>query len=198
MNRLIVMVLLLAAAAAGAQTTAAKKELVAKVLQLQQPNIEILARQLAEQPAALVMQRAGAVLQQRIPPDKRDAIARDVQGDLKKFVDEVVPLVRERAVRLTPGTIGVLLEERFSEDELKQVIAILESPVNRKFQQLGPEMIKVLTDKLVAENKAVIDPKIRSMEQAVAGHLGIPLNPPANGAAPAGAPPKPPAKAASN
>ena len=196
MKRVIVMALMLAAAAAGAQTAPSKKELVAKVLQLQQGAIESVARQMAEQPAALVMQRAGAVLQQRIPPDKREAIARDVQADVKKYVDEAVPLVRDQAVRLAPSTIGALLEERFTEDELKQLISIIESPVNRKFLQLGGEMQKSLADKLVAETKSAMEVKIRALEQSVANHLGIaPSAPSGAGSGPTA---RPPARASSN
>jgi hypothetical protein len=134
----------LASGAVFAESTAAKKELVAKVLQLQQPAIELVARAMAEQPAQVLMQRAGPILQQRIPPDKRQAVAQDIQADVKKYVEDTVPLVRERAVALAPSTIGVLLDERFTEEELTQLIAIIESPVNRKFQQLGSEMQKSL------------------------------------------------------
>lgn len=195
MKKLFVLALLLVSALAAAQSTPAKKELVAKILQLQQSSIEGVARAIAEQPAAMVMQRANAVLQARIPPDKREAIAKDVQGDLKKYVDEAVPVVRERAVKLAPSTIGAVLEEKFSEEELKQLLTIIESPVNRKYLQLGGEMQKALTDKLVAETRPVIDPKIKAMELAVATHLGIPVTAPP---APPTTPAKPPAKAASN
>lgn len=180
MKKLIVVAMLAAAGAAYAQSTPAKKELVAKVLLLQQPAIELVARAMAEQPAQVLMQRAGPLLQQRIPPDKRQAVARDIQADLKKYVDEAVPVVRDRAVALAPSTIGVLLDERFTEDELKQLIAIIESPVNRKFQSLGPEMQKDLTEKLVAETKPIIEAKVRALDRAVAGRLGI--QPPAAGA----------------
>lgn len=159
---------------AHAESTPAKKELVAKVLQLQQPAIEQVARAMAEQPAQLLMQRAGPVLQQRIPPDKRQAVAQEIQADVKKYVDETVPLVRDRAVALAPSTIGVLLDERFTEDELKQLIAIIESPVNRKFQQLGGEMQKSLAEKLVAETKGVIEPKVRALDTAMGKRLGLP------------------------
>ena len=195
MKKLFALALLMVSAFAFAQSSAAKKELVAKILQLQQASIEGVARAIAEQPAAMVMQRANAVLQARIPPDKREAIAKDVQGDLKKYVDEAVPVVRERAVKLAPSTIGAVLEEKFSEEELKQLLAIIESPVNRKYLQLGGEMQKALTDKLVAETRPVIDPKIKAMELAVSAHLGIPATAPP---APPTAPAKPPAKAASN
>ena len=193
MKKLLVVTLLALATSAGAQSSAAKKELVAKVLQLQQPAIENVARQLVERPAVILMQRAGSLMQTRTPPDKREAIGRDIQADVKKYVDEVVPLARERAVRLAPTSIGVLLDERFTEDELRQLIGILESPVNRKFQQMGGEMEKSLQEKLVAEIKGLIEPKIKTLELAVAGRLGIPATAPAaSGAVRA------PARAASN
>ena len=193
MKKLLVVALLALATSVSAQSSAAKKELVAKVLQLQQPAIENVARLLVEQPAAILMQRAGNLMQTRTPPDKREAIGRDIQADVKKYVDEVVPLARERAVRLAPTSIGVLLDERFTEDELRQLIGILESPVNRKFQQMGGEMQKSLQDKLVAEIKGLIEPKIKTLELAVAGRLGIPATAPAaSGAVRA------PARAASN
>ena len=194
MKRTLVVTLLLLATAAGAQTTAPKKELVAKLLQLQQSAIERSAIMMIERPAAQLMQQAGAVLQTRIPPDKREAIAKDMQLDVKKFADELVPLVRERAVKLAPSTIGVLLEEKFTEDELKQIIAITESPVYRRYQQTGAELEKALFDKLVAELRGVIEPRVRALDQALVARLGLPAKP-AQGAASGAA--RPAAKAAS-
>lgn len=160
-----------------AETSAAKKELVAKVLQLQQPAIEQAARALAERPALLVLQRAGQALQTRVTADKREAMAKEIQADAKKYVEEAVPLVRERAVKLAPTTIGAMLEERFTEDELKQLIGFMESPVNRKFAQMGAEMEKALAEKLVAETRSTIEPKLKSLEQSIAKRLGLPLAP---------------------
>lgn len=188
-------------AAVGAQTTAAKKELVAKVLQLQQPAIEGVARVLAEQPAAIMMQQVRMVMQTRIPPDKRDPIAKDIQADLKKYGDDVLPMMRDRALKLAPSTIGSMLDERFTEDELKQLIALLESPVNRKYQQMGGDLQKSLSDKLVAETKGTMEPKIKALELAIAAHLGLPPVTPAADTAPATPTPaaatKAPARAAS-
>ena len=195
MKRVFAVALLVLGTAVHAQTSATKKELVARVLQLQQPGIEALARGLAEQPAAILMQRAGTVMQTRIPPDKREPIAKDIQADVKKYADEAVPLLRERAAKLAPTTIGPMLDERFTEDELKQLVAIIESPVNRKFQQMGGEMQKALSDQLVAETKGLMEPKIKGLEQSIATRLGLPAAPAASAAPGA---PKAPAKAASN
>lgn len=173
MKRWIVTALLCASTVAGAQSAAGKKELVAKVLQLQQPAILMAATQIAQQPALQVMQGASVALQQRIPPDKREAVAKEIQEDLKRYTDEVVPLVRDRATKLAPSTIGAVLEEKFTEEELKQLIALLESPVNRKFVSLGGDMHRALSEKLVLDARPAVDPKIRALQQSVAGRLGI-------------------------
>lgn len=191
MKKLVLIALLLAVSGVQAQSTASKKELVIKVLQLQQGAIEAVAQGLAERPAAQLMQQAGFALQSKVAPDKREAAAKAIEADVKKYVDEAVPLVRENAVRLAPSTVGAMLEEKFSEDELKQLVAIIESPVNRKFLQMGGELQKVLVDQLVAQTQGAIEPKLKTLEQSISKHLGLPVasaapskksNPPAKAA----------------
>ena len=96
MKRVFAVALLVLGAAVYAQTSATKKELVARVLQLQQPGIEALARGLAEQPAAILMQRAGTLMQTRIPPDKREPIAKDIQATTGGKLTAVVATHRHR------------------------------------------------------------------------------------------------------
>ncbi|MDO8276664.1 MAG: hypothetical protein Q8K31_03420 [Burkholderiaceae bacterium] len=173
-NTLAFVLAALCVTASHAQASSAKKDLIAKVLQAQRPAIESIARNLAEQPAADLLERAGAAIGARIAPDKRDAVARQIQADARKYVDEAVPYVREQAVRLGPSTIGALLDERLSEDELRQLLAILESPVYAKFQTLGAEMQEVLGKKLIADTQSTIEPKIKALEQTMASRLGLP------------------------
>ena len=174
MKHAALIALLVLAGTAQAESSVAKKELVARLLVLQQPAIEQVAQSLVERPAIQMHQQAGIALQTRVAPEKRDALAKQIQEDLKKYVDEVSPQVRQQAVKLAPSTIGVLLEEKFTEDELKQLIGILESPVNRKYQQMGGEFQKVLGEKLVAQMKTVVEPKVKALEQTVVKHLGLP------------------------
>lgn len=159
-----------AQAASAPASSPAKKALVAKIVQLQQPGIENMARQLVERPAAELLSQVGAVLQ-RMPADKRDALAKDVQADARKYVDDTLPAVRKRALELAPQAIGPILEERFTEDELKQIVAILESPVNKKFLQAAPEMQKSLGEKIINETRASVEPKVRALQQTVAKRL---------------------------
>jgi len=169
-KRLLTMVVLaatmtLAHGQAGKEPAQDKKQLVQKVLALQQPMIENMARSMAERPVAQLMQAVGQALQTQVPPERREAVAKAVEADLKKFVEEATPLLRERALKLAPSTLGVALEEKFSAAELKQLIAWLESPVNKKFQQIGPEMQSNFMQKLAADAGPLLDPKLQALQQ---------------------------------
>ena len=145
------LVLLAALPAQAAEPSPAKKELIAKVISLQQGGIDGIARSLVEQPAMALMQQAGMILQTRVAPEKREALAKEIQADVRKYVEEATPIVRERAQKAAPGVMGALLDERFTEDELKQLVAWLESPVVRRYQQMTPDIQKGMSEKLVAD-----------------------------------------------
>lgn len=189
MKRWIVAALVAGATLAHAQGNG-KKELVAKILQSQQAGIENISRSLVERPALQMMQAAGQALTQ-VPADKREAIGKQIDAELRKYVDESVPLLRERAVRLAPSTFGTALEEKFTEDELKQLLAWFESPVNRKYQQALPGMQDGFIQKLVAEASPLLDPRLAALQEKVRGLLGLPppaASPSASAARPARAP----------
>ena len=159
--------------AVQAQSTPAKKALVARILKVQQPGIEGMSRSMVERPAIALMDRAGPALTERVAADKREAVGKEIQADVKKYLDEAVPLVTSRAVKLAPTTVGPFLEEKFTEEELKQIAAFLESPAINKFQQLSGEMQKVLLEKVLADTKGVIEPKVVALEQSVSKRLGV-------------------------
>lgn len=171
---------LLAAFAAQAQTAGApasspaKKELVARILKAQQPAIEAMARGLVERPALEIMNGAMQVVATRVPKDKQEAVAKDIQTDAQKYVDDAAPIVQKRAVALAPASIGAVLEEKFSEDELKQIVSALENPALVKYQGTIPAMQQALGEKLVADTRPQIEPKVRALEDQVGKRLGLP------------------------
>lgn len=158
-------------AAPTAATSAAKKELVAKVLQAQRSGVEMSARRIVEQPALQLLQQAGQVIQQRVPADKREATFRALQADARKYADETFPQVRDQANALSPRTIGPLLEQRLSEQELREVIAIYESAAFRKYQELAPDMDKALMEQLAPQARPVVEANARALQQTMARRL---------------------------
>lgn len=175
MNKSLLFALLAAlAVTAHAQTSPAKKDLVARIIKLQQPGVEALGRSLVEQSALRFSQQAAMAVQGRVEPDKRQAVAKEIQADIRKYIDDAAPLARERALKLAPATIAPMLEAEFSEAELKELVAMMESPVNRKFLQFGVQVQRTLSEKLVEELRPQLEPKLKALEQTVSGRLGIP------------------------
>jgi hypothetical protein len=197
MKKYVVTALLAGAAIAHAQapsapaSSPAKKELIQKLMVLQQSGVENVARGLVEQPAAAMIQAAARALQQ-VPADKREATGKTIEADVKKYVEETNPIVRERAIKLAPSTIGAAMEEKFTEDELKQLIAWLESPIRKKYEQTVPDIQKNFTEKLVAEARPSVEPKLQALEAKVRATLGVPVAASAASAPKAAAPAKKP------
>jgi hypothetical protein len=194
MRKLVILALVAGASLAHAQTTS-KQELVVRLLKLQQTSIEELARSIVERPALKLMQAAAATIQTQVPPDKREAVAQSIDADIRKFVEEATPLLAERAVKIAPAAYGAQLEQKFSEEELKQLVVWLESPVNKKFQQQLPELQNAFTQKLVAEAGPLLDTRVQALQRKVQASLGVAS--PASPSASAPKASKPPAKAAS-
>ena len=191
---------LAAAVSAHAQTGAsapaspAKKELAARLVVLQQSNMEQLSRNLAEQPARQLLSAAEPILRNQVAADKREAVAKQLQEDARKYVDEVTPIVRKRALELAKIQMQPAFEEKYSEEELRQLVNFFESPVFKKLQQTQPQMDQALGRALVDSVKDTIEPKARALQATMAKTLGV--EPPPGSGAPAPAPTQPPAPAA--
>ena len=190
----LVLVVALAAGPASAQSTPAKKALVQRVLALQQGEIEGFARSVVERPAAQMMREAGLALQQQVAPDKREAAGKAIEAEVRRYVEEAYPIVRERAMKIAPTTIGAVLEEKMSEDELTTLLAWLESPTNKKYQQIAGELRTKFGEKLMGEMPPILDPRLQALDGRIRVILGVP---PAGGAKPASGAAKPAARPAS-
>lgn len=183
----------LTVALAGASMAAMaqdKATLIKQFLDLQRPGIEGIAGALVGQSSAPIAQAGSEYLQTRVPEAKREAAAKAADVELKKYYDDTFPIVRDKAVQLAPGALTPLLEQSFTEDELKQLLAWINSPLSKKYQELNPKMQSALTEKLVAETRATVEPKLEALNANVAKALGATEN-----AAPAGGAKAPASKA---
>ncbi len=168
-----------------------KAALVKQLIELQRPGIEALARSLVQDSSDPIAQAGSGYLQSQVPAEKREAAAKAADAELKKYFDESYPILRDKAMALAPTTLGPVLTDNFNEDELKQLIAWLGSPLRRKYDEFNPKMGEALTKQLVADTKPIIEPKLRALDAAVAKALGAPTD----GSGASGGQGKAPAKA---
>lgn len=172
-------ILALCCAGAGQAVTptapASHAELVARVLQLW--NIDSIGQSMLQVPVSDAIQQARAMLQGRAAPERRDAAMTDIVGEARKFMDEATPIARASADKLIPTTIAPMLAERFTDEELRQMIAILESPVKKKFEAMLPEMQRRLGESVAADTRAVIDPKLQGLKERIGLRLRTAVTP---------------------
>lgn len=152
-----------------------KQALVDQVLKLW--NIDNIGQSMLQVPVADAVQQARAMLQGRAAADKRDAAMNDIVGEAKQFMSDATPITRASADKLIPTTIAPMLAERYTEEELKQLIAILESPVKKKFEAMLPEMQKKLGESVAADTRPVIDPKLQGLKEKIGLRLRAAVTP---------------------
>jgi len=174
-KRGLLLLALISAGACAAPVPPAKQALVDKVLKLWNPDN--IGQQMLQAPVADAVQQARAMLQGRAVPEKRDAAMNDIVGEAKQFMADATPITKGSADKLIPTTIAPLLAERYTEEELKQLISILESPVKKKFEAMLPEMQKTLGEGVAADTRAVIDPKLQGLKEKIGLRLRAAVTP---------------------
>jgi hypothetical protein len=148
-----------------AQATDTRQALVDKLLTLW--HVDDVAVVMVQRPAASAMEQARIALQGRVSAEKRDRTLKDISTDVQTYVDEATPLARQSAQRLLKPTLSPLLLQQFNDEELRQIIALLESPVKKKFEKLAPELERTLGEKVAQDSGPSINPKLQTMTQAV-------------------------------
>jgi hypothetical protein len=164
-----------AAAAPAAAISPAKQQLINKILTLW--NIDSIGQSMLQAPVADAVQQARAMLQGRASVEKRDAAMSDIVGEARKFMEEATPITRASADKLIPTTVAPILAERFNEDELRQLVTILESPVKKKFESLVPEMQRKLGEGVAADSRPVIDAKMKGLTEKIGLRLRAAVTP---------------------
>jgi len=156
-------------AAQKAQTEASapktKQQLIQRLLELW--HVEAVGVTMLREPVDNALRQARAALQARTTPEKRDEALKDIEGYAKELLEKLMPQVVGKAKELTKTTVVPILSEKMTEEELRQMIAILESPAKTKFEALIPEMQRALGKKLGEEQGKEIKPQMEELQQRI-------------------------------
>jgi uncharacterized protein len=162
------------ASAAHAQTAAPadaeKQKLIDQIIASWHPENAVLMA--AQRPANAAMEQSRVALEQKqLPKEKVEAALKDILVDVQKYVDTVNPLVINSARKNMNSTVAPLLAQNFSTDELKQLLALLQSPVKAKFEKVIPQADQALGKKIQDDVGAEINKDIGTMNQAAGTKL---------------------------
>lgn len=164
-------------AAALAQQPAAadagKTELAAKLVALQQgAEMDQLSAQLTGNAVAPMLAKWSPRLQSEVPENRRKEVSDMLNAELNKFRDDTFTLIRSKAPAVSTETMVPAYAERFSEDELRQLIAFFEAPVVRKYQAALPEVLNALIQKLVETVRGDVQARTAAFDAAAAKIIG--------------------------
>ncbi|MGZ5200981.1 MAG: DUF2059 domain-containing protein [Telluria sp.] len=160
-------VLASAGAMAQAQPSVSPEKLaLAKRVAAKMP-MENVGLGMLRKPVVEALRQAQVVIDNRVPADKQKAAIADVTADANHFLEEETPVVKASTKSVVDNRVVPLLAQRFTEDELKQLIMILESPVKAKFEAMAPEIEKTLGEGVAKANQAQINPKLTELQNKI-------------------------------
>lgn len=143
----------------------AKEQLINRILQLW--HVENVGMTMLQEPVAESLRQSRSLLQGRASTERQDAAMKEIGEFAKEFFDDTIPVVRSSAQKLIPTTVAPILAEKFSEEELRQIVTLLESPVKKKFEGLIPEMQSALGKKIALDTGPKINPKLEALKERI-------------------------------
>jgi hypothetical protein len=173
-------ILTLASANLLAQTTLstalsspdAKRALAVRVVALQQgPEMDRLLAQLARSAATPLI----APWEQRVntlPEAQQEAAAKSIDAEIQNFGDGALKALRSQMDNVSTNTLVPAYMERFSEEELRQLSALLEASVFKKYQGASPELGSLLVRGLADATRADVQALANNFNAAASKAVG--------------------------
>ena len=152
-----------------AQTADPKLEWANKAVALQQgPELERLVSQLADSATQDILQNWGPKLQSDVAPAKMGQAKDSLNAELKKYFDAVSKTIGDKVTKVSEVALVPAYMERFSLDELKQLVAFFDSPVIKKYQSAAPELSSLFVRQLIEETRTDVIARGRQFDDAAA------------------------------
>lgn len=178
-----------------AQTADAKLEWATKAVALQQgPELERLVGQLADSATQDILQNWGPKLQSDVPQAKMEQAKEGLNTELKKYFDDVSKTINSKVSKVSNGALIPAYMERFTLDELKQLVAFFESPAIKKYQSAALELGSLFVKQLIEETSTDVTARTRQFDDAARTIIGAGPAKKAPAAAPNADKNKPPVK----
>lgn len=156
-----------------AQTSDPKLEWATRAVSLQQgPELERLVNQLADSATQDILQNWVPKLQSDVPKARQSEAKDRLNTELKKYFDDVFKTINAKATKVSTDALIPAYMERFTLDELKQLVAFFESPVVKKYQALAPELGNVFVKQLIEATKADVTTRARLFDEAATKIIG--------------------------
>ena len=174
----------LCAVSTGASAQDAKKTLATKLAQMQaKSDGAAMANQLTADAVQLPLSTWSQRLDESVPPARQKDVRDKLDVELKKFADNTHKAIEAQVGKAAETALVPLFMDKLSEDEMKTIIAYMESPAALKFQGLSADAGNAWAQKVIDATRTTVETNVKSFDAAATKIVGAPAPPPA--AAPA-------------
>ena len=144
-----------------------KRALATKLAQIQlKADSAALAEQLTATAVQPVLASWSQRLDETVPPAKQKEVRDKLDVELKKFADSTHKTVEAQVGKAGEAALVPIFMEKLTEDELKTIIAYLESPVSTKFQALGPEATNAWAKRVIDATRSSVEAGAKNFDTA--------------------------------
>jgi len=151
---------------------AEKQKVIDRILVAFHPENGIL--QAVQRQGVDAMQQSNIALQTaHVPTERKDKTLKDISTDVQKYIDTTMPAAIASTKKNTNPAVGPILAQNFTADELRQIAAMLESPLKQRFEKLVPQMETAVAQKVQADISPLVNANVKTMTEAVGTKLRI-------------------------
>ena len=184
-SRIPVAIVLVAACAASTGALAqsdSKRALATKLAQIQaKADSAALAGQLTDSAVGPVLSGWSQRLDETVPPARQKDVRDKLDVELKKFADNTHKAIDAQVSKAAESALVPLFMDKLSEDEMKTIIAYMESPAAVKFQSLSADAGNAWAQKVIDATRPTVEANVKSFDATASKIVGVPA------AAPGGA-----------
>lgn len=161
--------------ATGALAQDSKQALASKLAQLQlRIDSAAMVEQLTMSAVQVPLGNWAARVDQEVPAERQEQVREQLDVELQKFADTAHKTIEARTAAAAEAALVPIYMEKLSADELKTIIAYLESPASTKLQELGAEAGNAWAQRLIEDTRAAIEKHIQDFDAAAGGIVGQP------------------------
>lgn len=160
---------------AGAYAQDGKKALATRLAQLQVASDgAAMAEQLTADAVSFPLASWSQRLDETVPPARQREVREKLDVELKKFADTTHKTVEAQVAPAAEAALVPIFMEKLSEDEMRTIIAYLESPVSQKFISIAGDAGNAWAQKIIDNTRASVEGNLKAFDAAAARIVGAP------------------------
>lgn len=155
------------AASTGAMAQDSKKVLATKLAQMQaKSDGATMANQLTAEAVQLPLSTWSQRLDESVPPARQKDVRDKLDVELKKFADNTHKAIDAQVSKAAEAALVPVFMDKLSEDEMKTIIAYMESPASAKLQALGADATDAWAKRIIEATRSQVEAGAKTFESA--------------------------------